>query len=170
MICSLLVASTLLERAPLDIESLMIGSWVGTLEYRDFSDNSRERLGTLLRIFRDKSSGRLVLRYVYDDGPTKVVQDRDEVTVDAASGKYTVFDSTGKPNDMYSFSPPVAWNSKGKNSIVLSGRGTENGSAVEIRQTLKIEPDKLEILRESRLAGQPFAFRHEYRFNRVSRP
>jgi hypothetical protein len=146
-----------------------MGSWVGTLEYRDFSDNSREKLGTLLRVFREKTSGHLVFRYVYDDGPTKVVQDRDEVVIDEPTGKWTILDSAGKMNDTYDFKPPVHWSPSGKAALTLAGHATENGAAVDIRQTLTVDASTMVVLRESKLPGQTFLFRHEYRFTRVSK-
>jgi hypothetical protein len=169
MISHIVAYAVLIAHQTADLSSRLMGSWVGTLEYRDFSDNSREKLGTLLRVFKDKASGRLVFRYVYDDGPSKVVQDRDEVVIDTVAGSYSAYDSDGKSSDTYKFSALIAWDKDGKGTVILLGHGTENGSDVDIRQTLSVDAKALNVLRESRLPGKEFLFRHEYRFERVSK-
>ena len=145
----------------------LAGSWVGTLEYRDYSDNSRQRLGTLLRISPSKTDNTLAFRYVYDDGPHKVVQDEEIVSVDEAQSVYIVKSTDGKETDRYSMSSTEPLSKEGYGKLILAGRATENGALVDIRETLTIRPTSLRILRESKLPGQAFLFRHEYIFLRT---
>jgi len=144
-----------------------MGSWVGTLEYRDYSDNSRQRLGTLLTVSRDKASGRLVCRYVYDDGPKKVVQESEQVEIDWAGAKYRVYGSEGKAPTEYSVEGLAKLNAAGLGTLRLMGKATENDKAVDIRETLILSSDRLTMLRESKLPGAGFLFRHQFTFVRV---
>ena len=148
----------------------LIGGWVGTLEYRDYSDDSREKLGTLLRIYKHEGDDRLVFRYVYDDGPHKVVQDEDLVQIDEAKNSYVQFSSDGKESDRYAITGLAGLTDGGFGTFLLSGKGTENGVSVVVRETFRIQSDCLDILRESKLPGKSWLFRHEFSFKRVTQP
>ena len=152
---------------PIDPTAALTGSWVGTLEYRDYSDNSRVKLGTLLRISRPKGEDKLVFRYVYDDGPHKVIQEEDSIEVDLPKNTYKVTSGDGKETSNYSFVGSPKLSVKGYGSFILNGRATENNEAVEIRETFKIGESTLDILRESKLPGKPWLFRHQFIFKRV---
>jgi hypothetical protein len=149
------------------IEEALMGSWVGTLEYRDYSDNSRQRLGTLLTVSRDKATGRLVCRYVYDDGPNKVVQESEQVEIDWAGAKYRVFGSEGKPPTEYSVEGLAKLSTAGYGRLRLSGKATENDKPVDIRETVTLSADRFTMLRESKLPGADYLFRHQFTFVRV---
>ena len=163
----LILASQTSSPSQVPVTRALQGGWVGTLEYRDYSDNSRVKLGTLLRISKSKTDNRFVFRYVYDDGPKKVVQDEDHIDVDDAKGDYVIYSSDGKESDRYSIANSRNLNSLGYGSFVLLGKATENGVAVEIRETFKIQAKTLDILRESKVPGKSWLFRHEYKLNRV---
>ncbi len=143
------------------------GSWVGTLEYRDYSDDSREKLGTLLRVYRPKGARGWVFRYVYDDGPKKVVQDSETISLDWVSHRYVITSEDGKETDGYDLDGSKL-KTDGTGTLLLTGKGTENRVEVDIRTTMTITADHLDILRESRLKGQEFKFRHEYKFSLVA--
>lgn len=166
MLEALTLASLMIT--PSRIDAALLGSWVGTLEYRDYSDNSRQRLGTLLNVSRDKASGRLVFRYVYDDGPKKVVQESEQLEVDEANSTYTVFPSDKKAPNVYAIEGLKKLKATGFGTIHLFGKATENDAAVEIRETISIGAEKFSILRESKLPGQSFLFRHQFVFTRVN--
>ena len=166
MIATISFVSSLLQFQPPSAPAFS-GSWVGTLEYRDYSDDSKQKLGTLLRIYRPKGSTAWVFRYVYDDGPHKVVQESEMVSVDWVRHKYVAVSDDGKETNTYDLDG-VALNANGLGKLVLSGPGTENHVQVDIRETLTIAGNLLDILRESRIPGQAFKFRHEYAFVRVS--
>jgi hypothetical protein len=57
----------------------------------------------------------------------------------------------------------------GRGVWTLTGTGTENNAPVEVRTTLHIGRNILEITRETAEAGKPFTFRHSYRFVRAAR-
>ncbi len=165
MLSSLLLLSLATSAGP-EPSPAFVGSWVGTLEYRDYSDDSREKLGTLLRIYRPKGSSSWVFRYVYDDGPKKVLQESQTVTLDWTHHKYVSTSEDGKDIDTYDVDGSNL-KPDGTGTIVLRGKGTENRLPVEIRQTLTISDNHLDILRESQIKGQEFKFRHRYSFTRV---
>jgi hypothetical protein len=59
---------------------------------------------------------------------------------------------------------------QGLGILTLTGAGTENGKPVEVRTTLRIGRNILEILRETAATGQAFTFRHSYTMVRATAP
>jgi len=153
-----------------DLQTAMTGQWVGVLEYRDYSEPAgsakRVKLPTWLAV--EAAGPDLKLKYVYDDGPTKTVMEVATVHVDEAAGTYVVTDAKGKPE-----LARVAGMEKlkeGRGTLVLSGTGEENDARVEVRTTLRVGRNILEITRETAAAGQPFMFRHSYTMVRAAVP
>jgi hypothetical protein len=167
MVLSLVVFVFAVQHSAANAQPAFGGSWVGTLEYRDYSDNSLVKLGTLLRITQPKGTADWVFRYVYDDGPKKVVQDSDTISLDWTKRTYVVTSEDGKEIDPYKIDRS-GLKADGTGTLILSGEGTENQITVEVRTTIKITRDHLDILRETRPKGQEFKFRHEYSFARVA--
>lgn len=146
--------------------SAMTGSWTGALEYKDYSNPKRRvTLPTKLAIALAPDSSALLMHYVYDDGPGKIVEDDDRFVANATvstiawgglktvAQQYTVRDAAGA-------SP------SGRIAIVLQGEGKDDNKPATIRETITISKDSLRILKETRFAGGDFAFRHEYRMAR----
>jgi len=158
-----------MTQKPTPNESALTGSWVGTLEYRDFSNDSRFALGTLLRISPSKTKGRLTFRYVYDDGPSKVIQDSEDVTFDFAKHLYQSYSSPTATAESSVIDQSSRIDEHGFGKLVLLSKGKENGMDVDFRETISVQPKQLKMLRESRLPGQPFLYRHEYKLSLVSR-
>lgn len=165
VIASLLGMHLLLLAPPVPAIS---GSWVGTLEYRDFSDNSRQKIGTLLRVYQSKGESNWIFRYVYDDGPHKVIQESETVAIDLGAHTYVVTSEDGKETNPYSIGSSTL-STDGTGTLVLAGLVTENKESVDVRTTVRISANHLDFLRETRLKGQPFKFRHEYSFSLVSK-
>jgi hypothetical protein len=163
------IAALLALNDPTPLQQTLLGSWIGTLEYRDYSDDFRERLGTLLRVSKDETSGRLVFRYVYDDGPNKVVQDSEQIDIDLDHAKYSIFAPDSPTSDDYTIQSKRL-KPDGTGAFVLIGKAKENSASVDIRETITLSKDRLRILRESKLPGQDFKFRHEFMFTRVTAP
>jgi hypothetical protein len=146
-----------------DFQRALTGSWVGTLEYRDYSEpatsTKRVKLPTWLNIKAEEAD--LRFSYIYDDGPAKTVTDVSLIRVDLTAARYTVIDNTGKVEDSYAISGIESLR-QGRGTLTLTGAGTENKAPVEVRTTLRIGRNILEITRETAAAGQPFTFRHAY--------
>ena len=152
-----------LSQATHPFAAALTGAWSGTLEYRDYRSDRRVTLPTQLRVSGGES-GRLEFAYTYDDGPGKTVTSRDRITIDAAAGTYRIqndenYDATFVVNGLQAYSPSSP-------QVVLIGTGTENDKPVELRITITATPTALTILRESRLPGEDWRFRNQYRLTR----
>lgn len=147
-----------------ELRGALIGSWAGTLEYRDYSEpatsTKRVKLPTWLSI--EPAGTDLSLRYVYDDGPAKTVTETSLVRIDSAASSYAVLDQSGKIEDTYAIGG-LGELRQGRGILTLTGTGTENNSPVAVRTTVRIGRNILEITRETAFPGhQPFNFRHAY--------
>lgn len=154
-----------------ELQRSLSGMWVGTLEYRDYSEpatsTKRVKLPTWLSVAA--AEGVLRFHYVYDDGPTKVVTDEELIRIDAAAGTYDSRGADGKLEDSYSIAGLEQLHD-GRGVLVLTGKGTENNAPAEVRTTMRIGRNILEMTRETAAAGQPLTFRHAYTFVRAAAP
>ena len=154
-----------------EIQRAVTGTWAGTLEYRDFSEpagsTKRVKLPTWLQI--EAAGAELRFRYLYDDDPGKTVTESALVAIDVGEASYVVKDAAGKVEDRYAIAG-LAGLREGRGTLTLTGKGTENGAAVEVRTTLKIGRNILEITRETAAPGAAFTFRHAYTLVRAAAP
>ncbi|GAC1658773.1 MAG: hypothetical protein NVS9B15_20720 [Acidobacteriaceae bacterium] len=171
---SLLLLLTLLlpQTQAADLTSALTGSWAGYLEYRDYSEPptspKRVQLPTWLTV--TPSPAGLTLHYIYDDGPNKVVEDVETVTIDSIAKTYTV-KQPAHPAQTFRIDGLDRLHD-GHGQLVLTGQGTDNDQPADLRETLTLRRNLIELLRESRAVGSngPFVFRHMYRFTRSSAP
>lgn len=156
-----------------DLRVSLAGDWVGVLEYRDYQEpagsSKRVDLPTWLRV-TDAGIGRQSWHYVYDDGPGKTVDEMDVVTFDPSKASYASVDND-KPARTFAVQGYGELKA-GRGVLVLVGDGTENEKLVEIRETITIRWNLLELLQETRPARsqEVFVFRHLYRFVRAQVP
>jgi len=157
-----------------DLRQALLGDWVGVLEYRDYSEPAtsakRETLPTWLSIANAEPETTLKWHYIYDDGPTKIVEETDIVTFDPIASSYTEADN-GKPARVFKMAGYDTLRS-GRGTVLLTGAGTDNHKPSETRITLQIARNLLSILEETRPAGTSdvFVFRHSFRFTRATVP
>ncbi len=167
--CGLLVGQV--PGGDVQLTHALEGNWTGTLEYRDYAEaadsEKRVKLPTWLKV--SANSGDLRFEYVYDDGPDKVVREISTVRIDAAGASYSVVGSDAKVQDRYSVAG-LGNLIEGRGTLTLTGPGTENKMPVNVRTTIRIRRNLLEILRETGAAGQPLHFRHQYTFVRSAAP
>ena len=149
------------------IYSALAGAWVGALEYRDYSSNARVFLPMILDIRRTKGAPSLTLHYIYDDGPTKVVQDTEIVAIDPSAAIYTTISGDGKETTKETIIGLEAFLKSRRGRLVRYGAGKESGKEVEVQTTLTVSPTTLTILRETRPSGGAFQFRDQYTLTRV---
>ena len=158
-------------QAAKELDAALVGTWAGTLEYRDYSEpptsNKRVKLPTWLTV--SHAGDNLRFDYVYDDGPSKTVKESLLVHVDVVSAVYTTMDSAGKLEDTYKIAG-VNQHRSGRGVLTLTGMGTENGKPVEVRTTLRVGRSIFEVVRETASTGQPFTFRHSYTMVRSAAP
>lgn len=145
-------------------QEALAGHWRGTLEYRDYSNDKRVQLPTTLDVSPTSDPAQLEFRYVYDDGPGKTVRETERVAIDLAAKRYDVIDD--KSTDRYRIVDRRGFDQDGDGRLLLLGNGIENDKGVTIRTSITRYGDRLSILRESQLPGEPFKFRHIYRFTR----
>lgn len=152
-----------------DIKTALTGNWVGTLEYRDFSEPAtsakRVKLPTWLTI--EPFGADLTFHYVYDDGPTKTVTETSTIKISPEATQYT--EKGEKSESIYT----VAGADKlkqGRGTLTLTGKGTDNNKPVAVRVTLKVGRNIIEELRETAESGQPYVFRHNFVFTRSTYP
>lgn len=140
------------------------GSWTGTLQYRDFQSGERVTLPTTLVATPGPDAEHVEFAFTYDDGPGKTVRDGYSLSIDL--GQEILAKTSASGADLYRIdhtdsndhSAPFVW--------TLWGRGTENEAQVDVRETLTVTATEVIWLRETRTAGDSYAFRHEYRLNR----
>lgn len=147
----------------------LVGHWVGALEYRDYRSDKRVMLPTVLDVTAAPDAQSLTFQYVYDDGPGKIVKDRETVRIALGLHEYTVQDDDGSKT-LYQIVKLDGFVETSSGTLSLSGPGIENGQKVEIRTNIRCGANSLTILRESRLPGEEFKFRHEYSFERALAP
>ncbi|MDP9049927.1 MAG: hypothetical protein M3O31_04275 [Acidobacteriota bacterium] len=159
------------QSADAELKQALAGMWVGTLEYRDYSEpaESRKRVKLPTWLSVELAPGGLRFRYTYDDGPTKVVTDEEVVRIDTLAAHYETLGADGKVADSYSIAGLDALR-EGRGVLMLTGKGTENDATVDVRTTLRIGRNILEMTRETAAAGQPMSFRHAYTLVRSTVP
>ncbi len=146
----------------------LTGAWVGALEYRDYSSNGRVTLPMILHIRGAKDAKSLTLHYIYDDGPTKVVEDFETVTIDPVAQTFTTVSGDGKDRSADTLTGLAKFALLRQGSLIRMGTGQENGKPVAVRTTVTITPRALTILKETQVPGQPFLFRDQYTLTRVA--
>lgn len=154
-----------------NIQRALVGSWVGILEYRDFSEpaNSTKRVKLPTWLTVEAAGADLRFRYIYDDGPAKTVTEVELVRIDTAKSRYRVVGEDHQVKDEYAISGLESLRG-GRGTLTLSGAGVEDDAPVEVRTTMRIGRNILEIVRETSLPGQPFVFRHAYTMVRALAP
>lgn len=146
--------------------SYLTGKWTGTLEYRDYQSGGRVTLPTLMQGTRAPDGASINLRFTYDDGPVKTVYGGFRLTIDTKEAIASKVEDDGQP-DLYRVIGDLTATGPEPKILVLWGRGTENGQAVDVRETLTVSANTYDLLRETRQKGQGvFQFRHVYRFTR----
>lgn len=145
------------------------GSWVGTLDYRDFQSDEMVHLPTWLEATQSPD-GSLHLVYTYDDGPHKVVVEKSTVTMDAATAKYSVTSGRDHSTDTYAVTGYTELAARGLGKLELTGKGEENNKPVDVRITITIGRNIYLFKKETRAAGGEFRFRDGYTLTRRDPP
>ncbi len=153
------------------INAALTGDWTGVLEYRDYSEpatsTKRVQLPTWLSI-QPQPDG-LKLHYIYDDGPTKTVEDSSTLIIDVAAATYKITD----PDHTTTYKIEGLDKLKdGHGQLILLGPSIDNDKPAEARITLILRRNLLSWLEEVRPASssESFAFRHLYTFTRAHPP
>ena len=137
------------------VTKALAGEWAGTLDYRDYSDDSRSTLPTMMQ-----SDGQ-TLAWTFDDGPGKTVRSSETWAFDASGQALTITSGSDTP-DQWRVVESRASADGALVTIVLDGQSLENGSTVIARKILTRDGNRLRITKQTRVAGQPFLMRQSY--------
>ena len=140
------------------LTTALAGNWAGTLDYRDYGNDSRTSLPTLL------NAAGLALAWTFDDGPGKTVRSSERWSF-TPNGK-TMLVTAGQRRETMAVSE-LRRSPDGALTLVLDGKGDENRKPVMIRTILTRDKAVLRITRMSRTTGQPFIMRHSYQLRPV---
>ena len=156
--------------SPDHVYSGFVGDWVGQLEYRDFSNNSRVLLPTWLRVTRSSDERSLQFAYIYDDGPNKTVKELSVVSIDITASTVTFTSDRDHSSDTYKVAGLDDFASKSRGTLTLTGTGTENDKKVDVRITITLRRNLYSYQKETKLPGMGFLFRDGYTFTRKDPP
>ncbi len=133
------------------------GHWTGTLDYRDYGNDGRVVLPTILDT--DGAS----LSWTYDDGPGKMIRSSEIWRFDPTGQNLTVREgktvSTSRVLELRK-------STDGTLTMVLDGSKTENGKKVIARTVLTLDRGTLRLTEMTRQLGEPFLLRHSYELSR----
>ncbi len=135
------------------LTAALAGNWAGTLDYRDYGNDSRVSLPTLM------SANGLSIAWTFDDGPGKTVRSAESWSL-TPDGKSLVIKG-GKSSETMTIAE-LRRSANGSVTLVADGSGEENGRKVMVREILTRDGPVLRLTRMSRTAGQPFIMRHSY--------
>ncbi len=138
--------------------SAMAGSWAGTLDYRDYGNDGRVTLPTLLSAHSDAKG--LVLEWTYDDGPGKTVRSSARWSIDPS--KRNLIMTSGKTREVATITELDVVPGTSDFTMVADGTGSENDATVMVRTILTRRGGDLSISRASRKPGEPFLMRDAY--------
>jgi hypothetical protein len=142
------------------------GQWVGTLEYRDYSNDKRVTLPTTLTAQPGKDGASVELHFRYDEGKGRFVEGSGSIRIDPATETFVEEDLREKDRSEYAIEGLKEFFAKGMGELVLTGTGEDNDRKVDVRRTITINENSLTMLRETKLPGKPFQFRNRYSFKR----
>jgi hypothetical protein len=165
---ALLTARTMPWRAPASPVAPTIGLMRGALEYRDYQSGKQVLLPTWLHTAPIGMSGAFRLRTIYDDGPGNTIYSTDVLRI--SGDRWIESDGTGDGETASRASTLriVSRSAVGGNQrIVLRGSGMDDNKRVEFRYTMTLGDTVQTRLKEFRLPGKSWEYRHEYRFRRV---
>ena len=150
------------------------GNWVGQLEYRDFRTDAHTFLPTWLTLTPVADGNSIQFGYIYDDGPTKIVRENSTLTFFPTTNKAILtsdFDlNAADTAPSFDVEGLADFAKKGYGSLILTGKGKENGHPVDIRLTLTLGRNLYSLRKETRLEGEDFKFRDAYSFTRAEAP
>ena len=117
----------------------------------------------------DADGKSLEFTYTYDDGPKKVVSEISMITIEPAGNRFTITSDRDSSSDNYQMGDRRQGPGE-RIQFNLTGIGKENDKSVEVRITVMIDRNIYRFKKETRLAGQEFAFRDGYTFTRRTPP
>ena len=140
---------------PAAVAKALTGDWTGTLDYRDYSDDSRETLPTVMQ------SDGTVLSWTFDDGPSKIVRSSETWAFDPV-GKTLSITAGNNASEQWRLVEAHTSADGASLTIVLEGTSEENGRSVMARKILTRDANRLRITKQTRVPGEPYVMRQTY--------
>ena len=151
------VAGLTAKSAPLNptatLAAALKGRWTGTLDYRDYGNDGRVVLPTVL------DADGLSLAWTYDDGPGKTVRSTETWSFDPNGQIVTIREGKSQSTSRVS---EFRKSADGDLTMVLDGTATENARSVVSRTILTLSKGILRLTQLSRTPRTPFLMRHSY--------
>uniref|UniRef100_UPI00286E8FA9 S41 family peptidase n=1 Tax=Sandarakinorhabdus sp. TaxID=1916663 RepID=UPI00286E8FA9 len=135
------------------LTAALAGNWAGTLDYRDYGNDQRTTLPTLM------TADGPTLGWTLDDGPGKTVRSRQNWSFTPDGKSLTI---AGEKSRETLAVTELRRSPTGVVTLVADGNGEENGRTVMVREILTRDGPVLRLTRMSRSVGQPFIMRHSY--------
>jgi|GEM_PF-182181 len=150
------------------------GNWVGQLEYRDSRTDAHTFLPTWLTLTPIADGNTIQIAYIYDDGPTKIVRENSTLTLFPATNKAILtsdFDlNAADTAPSFDVQGLTDFAKQGQGTLILTGKGKENGHSVDIRLTLTLGRNLYNLRKETKAENEDFKFRDSYTFTRAEAP
>ena len=144
------------------------GDWTGVLEYTD-PESPAKRLQTPTWLSITPSGDSLTFHYLYDDGPAKLVEQTQTITLDVAAAAYRITAANHRA-ETYRVEGYESLHD-GHGDLMLLGPSIDQDRPVGTHITLTVRRNFLAWTEENRASSvSPFAFRHRYVFTRSTPP
>ncbi len=139
--------------------NVLAGVWEGTLEYANFSDDSRSQIPVVVEIIplEPPESARLRFKFIEPSGDTIRSEETHRLTRGAQT--YSIDGKLFRLLDITGFS------TRAGGKLSWAGTEEENGQEVQFRQTLSLDAGVLTVRKETRT---PLRFRNGLRLRRKS--
>jgi hypothetical protein len=155
----------LYDPKPDDALAAVQGEWKGSLTYRDYS--KPDRLVTLpTKLFIALASpNELVLQYVFDDGPGKIVYSYERMKIDAEKNQLIWTTGSGdKPAAVYRIASNTA--ERGVRLINFDRKDDKDGKTVQ-RYSMELGAGAFKLEKSEVDAAGAAVFRNKYEFTRT---
>ncbi len=140
------------------IAQTLAGHWTGTLDYRDYGNDQRTTLATILDI------DGLTFNWTFDDGPDKTVRSAETWAFDKSGQSLTI--KEGRDAETYRVAELRTSQDGTALTMVLDGQTIENGKKLIARLILTNSIGQLRFTKMTKQAGEPFLMRHSYELKR----
>lgn len=147
-----------------------VGLMRGALEYRDYGSGKRVVLPTWQHTSPIGATGAFRQRVIYDDGPGNTIYSSDVLRV---IGDHWIEGAGAEEGQSGSERTTLRIASRTQSGattqLVLRGTGKDDNKRVEFRYTVALGDTVSSRLKEFRVPGKPWQYRHTYRFTRAPR-
>ena len=137
------------------VAKALAGAWTGTLDYRDYSNDTRVTLPTIMQ------SDGILLSWSFDDGPGKTVRSAEKWAFDTAGQSLTITSGKNVPGQWRVAEARISADGSSL-TIVLDGSSDERGRTVIARKIITRDGNRIRITKQTRVAGEPFLMRQSY--------